>query len=154
MSHAVLVSGLATQKLMFDTDAFDHVIARPQCLAALKTAIATGVYEVLTTHVQEDQLAGAPAAKRAIYPQITRRQVDTSAFVVGLSKLGMAKRGPGVTYDGIRTPGRHYEDALIADTAQSENAILVTGDGRLQRRARAKGITVWEFGDLDSQLGC
>jgi rRNA-processing protein FCF1 len=137
---------------MLDTDAFDYVIASSNRIEALRAAINAGRLEVVVTHVQEDQLAGAPQHKRDLYTQVPRRQVNTSAFVVGVSRLGKASVGGGATYNAVRTARKHFEDGLIADTAKQVGAILVTGDGRLQKRARAEKIEVWGFARLETEL--
>jgi predicted nucleic acid-binding protein len=139
--------------LMLDSNAFDHVIADRARILALRSAADAGRVEVVVTHIQEDELADAPLDKRDLYAQVPRRQVNTSAFIVGLSRLGMAELGSRQIYDAVRTPQKHFEDGLIADTAKHLGAILVTGDDRLFKRAQAEDVVVWDFGRLDAELG-
>ncbi len=142
-------------RIMLDTMICDRLIATPM-LNQLNELVAFGELDILTTHVQEDELAGIrDPSKWAAASRVPRRGIPTAIFVVGISRLGLARlREPiqgGVEYDDIRTEnGRHVRDAVIACTAARDADILVTEDRRLAHRVRrsAESLRVWSFDDL------
>jgi predicted PilT family ATPase len=75
--------------------------------------------------------------------------VKTSAFLFGFSKIGLAEFGPPRRVDEIRGDAFKDDlDALLADTARRDSAVLVTADKRLSRKAKAVGVEVWHPTDL------
>ena len=137
-------------RAMLDTMIFDLIAADETLGTQLATAIATGQLQLLTTHIQEDQLAAIPdAATRDRIDSIPRRRVATRGAVIGVSRVGQARIGTKggnrvIEAIGLRKRG-HVEDALIAVTAAREADVLVTEDQRLTRRAKAEcpGLEVW-----------
>lgn len=143
-------------RLMLDTMIYDLLVADPPLLDGLIELVDRGDVEVLTTHVQEDELAAIPdAAKRASIARVPRRQVATSHFVLGTSRLDHARLGEPGDFEALRGGMDHLghtHDALIGATAAYERAVLVTEDARLASRAAAAGVTVWNFEELRQHL--
>jgi predicted nucleic acid-binding protein len=137
---------------MIDTMIFDHLLANPDDRSVVTAAIADGRLQLKTTHVQEDQLAAIPdEAKRSAAAEIPREVVASSVFVVGVSRVGMARVGPGDDYEAIRRAEKDVEDAIIAASAVSEAHVLVTEDKRLAKRARGRlKVQIWTANDLTS----
>lgn len=124
---------------------FDRVVATWSLARKIRRLTNAGALTILTTHVQEDQLAGAPWWKRVRTARIPRVGVPTSNFVIGHSRIGRARLGAGEPFEQIRGTTTHTKDGLIGATAFRESAILVTEDRRLQRRASEAGVEVWTF---------
>ena len=111
--------------------------------------------ELVVTHIQEDELAQIPdPEKRRLIGDVPRTVAPTSDFVLGVSRLGMARLGTGQILEQIRRPNwsKYTNDGLIASTAQLEGLILVTKERRLQNQARALGIDVWGWPKFSQHL--
>jgi hypothetical protein len=114
------------------------------------------------THVQEDELARAPEAKRRAFQKVPRRVVPTPVFVAGVSRLGEARLGEGheggLEYDTLHGENpKRVRDAVIALTAAAEAEdveAFVTMDDPLARRVRAKAKTlkVWNFTEFQLRV--
>ena len=132
-------------QIALDTNVYNRVGATWGLTRRIRRLTNAGTLTILTTHVQEDQLAGAPWWKRVRIARIPRVDVPTSDFVIGHSRLGRARLGTGEPFEQIRGTTTHTEDGLIGATAFAEDAVLVTEDRRLQSRASEAGVEVWTF---------
>src|SRR5687768_311672 len=110
-------------RFMLDTNVFDAVIAVHDVPDKLNALSKLGTIEIVTTHVQEDELAGIKDdAKREGVLSISRVCVTTAGAVFDTSKFDMATFGNG-SEDGCSIEQidsekhNHTADALIATTA-------------------------------------
>ncbi len=144
----------APLKLMFDSMVFDVLIDSSGALEAFRAASDAGRVQAFTTHVQEDQLADAPEGKQARFAEVPRTCVPSSVFIVGVSRLGQARLGRGAVYSKVRTDQGHFEDAIIGETAVSEEMVLITDDRRLTRRLREAhpSLEIWTSHELLASL--
>lgn len=150
---------------MLDTNVYHKLIDDEPVLAWLRHLVGSGVWRILGTHVQRDELARGRDAD-------TRRRLDcfdslatvvpTDVFVFDVSRFDQAGLGPTVgTVEELdtvlRTPaaGRtdgtpgHTNDAIIIQTARAEGAILVTNEqGRMIKSAPKVGIEVVQYPDF------
>lgn len=135
---------------MVDTMVFDHLVAHADDRDVVVAAVREGRLLLRTTHVQEDQLEQIPdTTKREAAEQIPRQVIPSSVFVVGVSRVGMARAGTGDDYEAIRRGEKDVEDAIIAATAVSEAHVLVTEDKRLVKRARDRlRVVIWSADQL------
>lgn len=134
---------------MIDTMIFDVLAADDDAREATLRAVREGRLCLLTTLVQEHQLADiGDVAKRKRLQRIPREVVPSAAPVVGVARTGHARLRP----DAERRYGtwgtRHSADDIIADAALARADVLVTEDNRLFAAAQAQGITVWRVGEL------
>lgn len=140
-------------KMMFDTQIYDLIAETQGLIDALNDLQDQGHLEILSTHIQEDELAGIKDAdKAALIALLNRKCVPTAGAVYGLSQYGAATYGDGsssgISIEQVCSPsGRHIEDALIATSASQHAEVLVTVDGRLSRRLRSvkPRCYVWSF---------
>jgi hypothetical protein len=127
-------------KLMLDTNCYDQVIKIPGFLINMNSLTQAGKIEILSTHVQEDELNRIPdLKKRAAVLSIPRKLISTSGAIYDISKYGQARYGSGKIYNvdlGTVKRGNpnNAEDALIALTAAHEVDVFVTEDVRLRKR--------------------
>jgi len=143
-------------RIMLDSNIFDNVAATPGLTDDLRALEKGGELEIVSTHVQDDQLKNIPdLAKRKAVLAIPRRIVPTTEFVLGTSRLDQACLGDGeaggIYYDDIQINNpKHVEDALIALAAAREVDVLVTHDKQLSKKikAAATNLQVWVFHDL------
>jgi predicted nucleic acid-binding protein len=134
---------------MLDTMIFDGIVGTWGLTRRIRRLVSSGALTILTTHIQEDQLAEVRSRwKRVRIARIPRVSVPTSEFVIGYSRLGRARLGTGEPFETIRSTPTHTKDGLIGATASREGVILVTEDRRLTSRASAAGVTVWNFGQF------
>jgi predicted nucleic acid-binding protein len=134
------------RRILVDTMIFDRIVATRRLTRKIRRLARSGRLLVLTTHVQEDELAGvASRFKRARLARIPRDLVPTSHFVIGHSRFDLARIGDDPSFEQIRGTGAHTKDGLIGATALAESAVLVTEDRRLGRRASDAGVEVWTF---------
>jgi hypothetical protein len=145
------------KRIAFDSCVLDAIEASPGLLQAIQRAAASGELILVSSHVQEDELAATPDEERrakllALYRALPVTTVMTHGFVIGVSRVGMARIGDGsrtgVAIDDLDSKERkHRRDALIGVTAAGEAHVFVTCDDRLRRRMRrAKApCEVWDF---------
>ncbi len=132
-------------RAMADTNVFDFIAADVGLLQRVQQATAAGVLVVLTTHVQEDELAAiTDLEKRVLIAQIPRTKIPTEGFVVDVSRLGEARLSEGTTIEALRRGNwpRYTKDALIGATAQADANVLVTNDETLTKRAKSLDMVV------------
>jgi hypothetical protein len=134
--------------IAIDTMIFDLIADTPGLLAAIQEATARNALSIITTHIQRDQLMDIPAlmAERreqliAVYDAISKEEVPTRGWVLGISRLGGMRLSADpeplnkVVRNACRTP-EHIKDALIAVTADADADVLVTKDKTYANRVR------------------
>jgi hypothetical protein len=143
-------------KVMLDSNVHDEVIAVPGFSDRLRRAIVAGDIQIVTTHVQRDELERiADPVKRAAALDVPGAVTATAGAVWSVSRCDQAKYGEGdgdIKYAEIfKGNPRDIEDALIAITAASEVDVLVTQEKtKLPSRILATGskLKVWDFDRL------
>jgi predicted nucleic acid-binding protein len=139
---------------VLDSNAVDPLLDSPDLNQRVVAAVGAENLRLLYTHVTVDEIAkvGDPVRRADLLALLTAfaHPVPTSDFVVGVSRLDMARvSGEDSQIDAVRSPhGKHTNDALIACTARYESAYLVTYENRLTNRAQAVGVKVKKWDDL------
>jgi len=153
-------------KIMLDTQIYDLLAAKPALIVSLNTLQQASAVSILSTQIQEDELAGIKdAGKAAEVAKIRRERVSTAGAVFGVSKYGTGTYGDGsdsgISIDEVRSPSKgHTRDALIATSASKHADVLVTEDDRLARRLSnlTPRCQVWSFSMFEkwiiAQSGC
>ena len=131
-----------------DTNGYDYLVATPEAQAIAVEAHVQGVVEYLMTHVQIDQLNALLGTEKEWKAQAALEipfvPIATHGVLLGVSKLGLARFDEEGAIDAIRGSSKQDdEDALLAETARCEEAVLVTGDKVLTKKARKVGVEVW-----------
>lgn len=131
-------------RYMLDTDAIVRLSESHATSLLVAQRVNEGAIEILTTHVQVDELVRvrdheALARRLLVLLRVRARLVSTSIFVLDVNRLDLARLGSAEANAGYgrhlgdgTARGRHAEDAVIASTARAEDAALVT----LNRRDR------------------
>jgi predicted nucleic acid-binding protein len=134
--------------VMIDTMVFDALHDDPEGRAAVLAAIRFGELRLLTTHVQEDQIAAIrdPVRRKALQ-KLPRTVVPSAVRVEGVTRTGRARVSVDSPYARMREM-RHYQDGLIADASAARADLLVTDDRRLAREAFDLGNDVWSSAEL------
>lgn len=146
-------------RVVLDANALDPLIDQPGAYDFLELAIAEMRIEVLYTHVTLDELAEVPDLERRrgllLAMVALGRLVPTGACVADFSSAGHARaHDDPEAVEAFRLGNlKHTHDALIAATAEFENAALVTADRRLTARAQARGVRVRTMTALLKALG-
>jgi hypothetical protein len=131
------------QRFMLDSNVYDALIVDPVAEWRLRERVAAGVTVILSTHVQQDELARAPEPKRSRLLSIPAVIVSTNGIVFDESRLDSSRFTVDGRVEFFRTRGwGAMKDALIGATAQYEDAMLVTDDADLRKRAAARGVQV------------
>ena len=129
---------------MIDTMVFEALQADPPGREAVLSAIRAGRLRLVTTHVQERQLADIrDSARRRALQRIPREVVATAAPIVAVARTGRPALGPSPETDAIRHGTRHVADGVIAEAARAHADCLVTEDRRLADDARARELETW-----------
>ena len=116
--------------------------------AAVLEAVRHGELVLLTTHVQEDQVAAIrDAVRRKALQRLPRTVVPSSVPVEGVARTGQARVNANSAYARMRDV-RHFQDSLIADATAARADLLVTDDRRLARDAFDLGNDVWTSTEL------
>jgi predicted nucleic acid-binding protein len=128
---------------MVDTNVFDAVADDEALRAVVLQAIAQKRLRLVTTPVQEEQLAAVPDPRRRKALRRLPREVVP------------APPRPGDDYAAVWAgQPKHVADAVIADTARARCDVLVTEDKRLAQRAAERGLAVWDVDRLARSLAC
>lgn len=163
-----------------DTNVYDKLDSDVAVNESLKKLIRDERIELITTHIQEDELAMAPEIIG-----VESEKIPTEGFILGVSRLGEATlgdgsttkklptagavwgvskwgestwgdgSGQGISVDDIKTDkGNHAKDALIATTATHHADYLITEDKRLLKKMKRLSIkcVVLDFEGLKNLL--
>ena len=145
-------------RALLDSMIFDEIVADAQFKADVLKAIGAGDLVIVTTHIQQDQLASIPdQAKRVAIASIPRTALPTGAVVWDSSRWDEAKFDDGVGPVKLgqifRGNVRDIPDALIATTLDSAD-VLVTEDKKLAKRvAVASPKLHWSLSQFKAFVG-
>ena len=140
------------KKIVFDSNVFDKIIEDREAFEKLTQKMRTRVIQVITTHIQRDELSRtSDLVKRTklldTYDALAN-EVPTSGAIWGVSKWGKALWGTARQNDileniKLNNP-KHAEDALIAVTANSQADLFVTEENpkRLPHRIKQAGLNI------------
>jgi predicted nucleic acid-binding protein len=143
---------------VLDSNALDVLLEAPDLHDRVTDVLERELLRLMYTHVTRDEVAAVPDAARRteLLSLLTTigELVPTGDFVVGYSRLGMARLSrEDSAIDQLRSRrGDHVADALIAGTARFERGFLITYDRRLTNRATAVGIAVGTWEQLLNRL--
>ena len=143
---------------VIDSNAVDPLVDDEDVRETIRAAIADGRLRLLSTHVTYDEIEATKdgACRVALLTALSdfSEAVPTGAFVLNVSRLGMARLSDDVEAFEEQRSGqsKHTHDALIAVTAQYEGSFLVTHDKGMRRRAESAGIPVCDMRELIDKL--
>jgi predicted nucleic acid-binding protein len=134
-------------RFMFDTMIFTHIVSDAAFAKVVRDAARSASITVVTTHIQEDQIADMrDGEKREAISHIPRTVVPTTGFALDVSRLGMARFADEETSATVERIGRRHQgtvkDALIASSARDEADAIVTDDKTLRKRIQREGLDV------------
>ena len=120
---------------------FDALHDDPDGRAAVLEAVRLGELALLTTHVQEDQVAAIrDAVRRKALQRLPRTVVPSSVTVDGVARTGQARVNANSHYARMRDV-RHFQDSLIADATAARADLLVTDDRASPARRTTSATT-------------
>ena len=137
---------------LMDTNAFNYI--RDDKYADVATVARQARGRVYVTHHQADEINNTQdAARRAILAEclqtINADAWPTETFVIGKSRLGMAKLSDGGRYNAIlveldkrKIKKSNKADALIGETAEAHGCVLVSDDRDFSKVMTARGVRV------------
>ena len=144
-------------KIMLDSNIFDRIITTQGLLEDLLLLTVDEKIDIVTTHVQEDELNRIPdVEKRKAVLEVPRRVIKTGGGIYGVSKYGQGKYGAGseegYSYRDIHKGNpKHAEDAVISLTALNEQVdVFVTEDKTLLKKVTqmTTSLRAWSFQDF------
>lgn len=125
-------------EFMFDTNIFNKILDGRIDASKFKKKACKA------THIQFDEIRVTKNENRrvqliGVFSEIITMQLPTESFVLGVSRLGMAKVSDGDLYNKLlvrlnslnNSKLNNTQDVLIAETAINNNFILVTDDRNL-----------------------
>lgn len=120
---------------------FDLIVEDAEFIAVVSRWTEAGRLEILTTHVQEDELSRIPDPQKAgAVAGITRTVVPTGGFVLNFSRLDMGRLAAPGLIEALRGIGNtHTADALIAATARYEGRRARDGGSQIGEPRGARG---------------
>jgi hypothetical protein len=126
---------------LFDGHVLDWLLDQPADLATILRALGDGRLRLIHTHLLRDEPDATPDLEKrarlaAVRDQLVGEYVPTAGFVFDVGRFdeagffsdeGARRYTEELTTEDLETGGRrHAEDALLALTAESEDAVLVT----------------------------
>lgn len=141
-------------RYLLDSNIFDKLVDDDAALEIAIQLVESGRVAFLSTHVQTDEIKRTPDSERVRrLLKVPVEQVPTYGVVFGVSRWGMARFSDAEPFESLRGDNRdHTRDALIAATAQFEQATLVTEDRTLRNRALKQGIDTIKWRELRDRL--
>ena len=129
------------KKFAIDSNIIDAIANCPGFIEKLQVAVTQQRLQLLVTHVQRDEIMEITTEHRrlellAVYNSLPKQEIPTHDFVIGRSRLDMARLSDGLDYEKYVDGGtreKHSEDALIGITALHEADILVTNESLTKR---------------------
>ena len=140
-------------RVVLDSNAVDD-LPSSDAYETLQAAVASGILDVMWTHITVDELAAIPDPERRAHLLCLAvglaRMVPTAAFVLDYSRLNFARLGDDEeAFEAFRKGNlRHTRDALVAATAALESAAVLTNDEQLKKRCRARQVDAITVSDL------
>ncbi len=137
---------------IMDTNAFNNICDNEDVDVASIARQARG--RVYVTHCQWDEIKDTRNADRRSILAGCLQTIDadmwpTETFIVGRSRLGMAKLNEGGRYHAIldemnrrKKKKSNVADALIGETAESRGCVLVSDDRDLSEVMTERGVRV------------
>ena len=134
------------KRFFLDSNVYDEFLESQELLDLVLDATSQGLIELVGTHVEPDELQATKQNKPAkgirlvsAHLELNANQVDTEGFVIGLSRLDMARLFSDedaelFTRLTANNP-KHSEDVLMIMTAKREKATFVS-----QEMKRVPGI--------------
>ncbi len=146
-------------RIMLDTNEYDKILTNPDSYDLLLRLLAEGKIELLSTHIQRDEIMGTEdddEAKKARLGAILchASMISTRGAVWDVSIHGLSRYGSDEDH-GIIDQVRDVKDGLIAATTSSDADTLVTDDKRFANRLRdyrGSKCEVIEFAELERRL--
>jgi predicted nucleic acid-binding protein len=129
---------------MFDTMEYDKLLESPATYEKLLHLITERRIEMLTTHIQRDEITATPdEAKRTRLMSLftNARPIGTRGVVLDISGVDEARIGGDEDHKLVNDVrgnrwDRDTKDSLIAATASNDADMLVTDDRRFVQRLR------------------
>ena len=142
------------ERYLLDSNIFDKLSDDESIFELAERLVECGRVDFLSTHVQADEIERTPDRDRVRrLLSVPAAEVSTYGFVVGYSRVGMARLSDPEPFESLRGDNLdHTEDALIAATSEYEDATLVTEDRQLRSRAIRQGIDVIGWSELRDRL--
>lgn len=146
------VKGVMMTSYLMDTNAFNNI--RDDKDVDVTTVARQARGRVYVTHHQADEINDTrDAARRAILMEclqtIDAETRPTETFVLGKSRLGLAKLSDGGRYNAIlaelnklNVKSSNKADALIGETAEAHGWVLVSDDRKFAKVMTGRGIRV------------
>lgn len=148
-------------RLLLDSMIYDKLLVDSGIVAKLKDAIEAQIVELVRVPVVEAQLEATPDPERRtqllrVYRSLPATDVPSSGFMLDVRGAGLdqaewatkqVEQDVSAVVGAKNLKENHYQDAMIAASAQANVDVLVTCDKRLAksiRRARLK-LTVWGY---------
>lgn len=141
---------------MFDTNIFNAILDRKIDISQFSSKASYFV-----THIQFDELQKTTKDERRnkliqTFTQVAPKSMPTESFALGISRLGFAKLSDGQLITRLlehldslnRSKDNNEQDVLIAETAITNNLVLVTNDKDLRDTIRAfqgRAVSLQEF---------
>ena len=145
------------ESFIFDTNISDKIVDGQIKLEEINLKKRQKSFKYFATHLQIDEISKCKDTDRRIklietFNKIEQDKIPTESFVLGYSRLGMAKLGNGLMLEELKQGNfKNTEDALIGEVAIKQNLVLVSEDKQLRNKVIKKGgvsISFNEFKDL------
>ena len=147
-------AAIKMKKFIFDTNISDRMVDGEIKMEEINLKSEGKSFKYFATHLQMDEISKCKNVERRtklieIFNKIGQEEIPTESFVIGYSRLGMAKLGDGLILEELRQGNlKNTEDALIGEVAIKQKLALVSEDEKFRKRVIKKvgiAISINEF---------
>ena len=135
-------------KIIFDSNIYNKLDNRPDIRRKIKSLITNNKLSVVVPTTISRELEKSPF--KGVPDWFNTECIGDSAFILDYSRLDVDRLGGGDTYNSHRGNSKKIQDALIADTAETDADIFVSEDNRCRERLKnisnsCKSLTFSDF---------
>ena len=134
---------------MFDSNIWDRLERDHQAFLKLESLVLAGIFQILTTSIQEKENESAPSTDtfQHLKERLLAKNVASEGVVLDFAHLGLDKLGPEGS-NWVTEGGSRNRDEVIGQTAEINEAWLITEDTKFRKYASAKGLQNYTLREL------
>jgi predicted nucleic acid-binding protein len=132
MARGATLAGVL--RVLLDGNVYNRLDVEPEIRAAVETLIEKGILQVFASPVVVKELQASPFGGIPNWFPVSVQPEGIG--IAGLERAGMARSSVGRIFHAHRGESRKGYDAIIAESARTMRAMLVSDDRRCRERLK------------------